>query len=130
MGGEKHVIFDMDIMLSESLDSMIIDVCNQRLFGACRQNINEIIGRGSWRGDLSKLRKIMSRLADPDMAEVVPVIKMVFDEKKEMIESLRLDQDLKDEMLLAVSYQRKKFGVDQRRFKKNDDSAPRLERAH
>lgn len=126
----KRIIFDMDKMLSDNLDFMIIDTSNTAIFGLTRQDLDDLIGMNSWRRNLSKLRKTFNRLAEPDAAEIAPVFKRIFDEKKEMIESLRLDQDLKDEMLLAVSYQRKKFGVDQRRFKKNDDSAPRLERAH
>ncbi len=126
----KRIIFDMDKMLSDNLDFMIIDTSNTAIFGLTRQDLDDLIGRGSWRRNLSKLRKIFNRLADPDAAEIVPVLKKVFDEKKEMVESLNLPQDLKDEILFALSYQRKKFGVDQRRLKKNDDSAPRLERAH
>lgn len=126
----KRIIFDMDKMLSDNLDFMIIDTSNTAIFGLTRQDLDDLIGMNSWRRNLSKLRKTFNRLAEPDAAEIAPVFKRIFDEKKEIIESLRLDQDLKDEILFALSYQRKKFGVDQRRFKKNDDSAPRLERAH
>ena len=126
----KRIIIDMDKMLSDNLDFMIIDTSNTAIFGLTRQDLDDLIGMNSWRRNLSKLRKTFNRLAEPEAAEIAPVFKRIFDEKKEIIESLRLDQDLKDEILFALSYQRKKFGVDQRRFKKNDDSAPRLERAH
>ena len=126
----KRIIFDMDKMLSDNLDFMIIDTSNTEIFGLTRQDLDDLIGRGSWRRNLSKLRKIFNRLADPDAAEIVPVLKKVFDEKKEMVESLNLPQDLKDEILFALSYQRKKVGVDQKHFKKNEDTAPRLELTH
>ena len=68
-------------------------------------------------------------MADPDAAEIVPVLKEIFDEKKMAIESMEMSRSLKDHILFALSRQRKLLGIDSRRFK-NGSQAQRLEIAH
>lgn len=130
MSEERHILFDMDKTLSDSLDYMIIDTNKQMVYGAYRQDLNDLIGRNSWRENLAKTRDTFKQLADPDAVEIVPALKVVFDEKKAMVESLDISQEMKDSILFALSVQRKCFGIDHKRFAQSDDTAPRLEIAH
>ena len=130
MNEKKHILFDMDKTLSDSLDNMIIDTSKQMVYGAYRHNLDDLIGRQSWRESLAKICDTFKRLADPDVAEIVPVFKNVFDEKKAMVESLEIAQEIKDQILFALSVQRKRFGIDHKRFTQSDDSSPRIEIAH
>ena len=126
----KHILFDMDKTLSDSLDYMIIDTSKQTVYGGYRQDLNDLVGRNSWRETLAKIQDTFKQLAEPDAVEIVPVFKKVFDEKKEMVESLEVAQEIKDQILFALSVQRKCFGIDHKRFAQNDDTSPRLEIAH
>ena len=130
MSEERHILFDMDKTLSDSLDYMIIETNKQMVYGVYRQNLDDLIGRHSWRENLAKISDTFKRLADPDAVEIVPALKEVFDEKKAMVESLEISQETKDEILFALSVQRKNFGIDHKRFAQSDDSSPRLEIAH
>lgn len=130
MTEEKHILFDMDKALSDSLDNMIVDTSKKAIFGVYRQNLNDLIGRESWRENLAKIRHTFKRLAYPDAEEIVPVLKRVFDEKKAMVESLDISQEMKDSILFALSVQRRNFDIDHKRFAKSDVSAPPLELIH
>lgn len=130
MTEKKHILFDMDKALSDSLDNMIVDTSKKTIFGVYKQNLDDLIGRNSWRENLAKIRDIFRRLADPDAAEIVPVFKSVFDEKKALVESLDISQEMKDSILFALSVQRRNFCIDHKRFTQSDESAPRLENAH
>ena len=126
----KHIIFNMDKTLSDSLDYMIIDTSKQTVYGGYRQDLNDLVGRNSWRENLAKTRDTFKQLAEPDAAEIVPAFKKVFEEKKAMVESLDISQEMKDSILFALSVQRKYFGIDHKRFAQGDDYSPRLEIAH
>ena len=124
-----HVLFDMDKQLSDGLDQMILDVSKTVILGTGRRSLDDLIGRSSWQDALSRIGKTLSRMADPDAAEIVPIFKDIFDDKKTMIKAMDMGQSLKDHVLFALSEQRKLLGIDHRRFK-NDDQAQRLEIAH
>ena len=124
-----HVLFDMDKALSENLDLMILDIGKSNIFGFEKRNIDDLTGRTSWLEGLNRIGKTLSRMADPDAAEIVPVLKEIFDEKKMAIESMEMSRSLKDHILFALSRQRKLLGIDSRRFK-NGSQAQRLEIAH
>ena len=124
-----HVIFDMDQALSENLDLMILEIGKNHVFGFGKRNIDDLLGRTSWLEGLNRIGKTLSKMADPDAAEIVPIFKEIFDEKKSMIESMEISRSLKDHILFALSQQRKLLGIDHRRFK-NDDQPQRLEIAH
>ena len=124
-----HVLFDMDQALSENLDLMILDIGKSNIFGFGKRNIDDLIGRTSWLEGLTRIGKTLSKMADPDAAEIVPIFKEIFDEKKSMIESMEVSRSLKDHILFALSQQRKILGIDHRRFK-NDNLPQRLEIAH
>ena len=131
MSEEKHILFNMDQTLSDSLDYMIVETSRKAVYGVYRQDLNDMIGRTSWRENLTKICNTFKRLADSDAAEIVPVFKKVFDEKKAMVESLEIAQEIKDSILFALSVQRKRMGIDNRNYKKSDDpSTQRLEIAH
>lgn len=131
MSKEKHILFNMDQTLSDSLDHMIVETSRKAVYGVYRQDLNDMIGRTSWRENLTKICNTFKRLANPDAAEIVPVFKKVFDEKKAMVESLEIAQEIKDSILFALSVQRKRMGIDNRNYKKSDDpSTQRLEIAH
>ena len=131
MSEEKHILFNMDQTLSYSLDYMIVETSRKAVYGVYRQDLNDMIGRTSWRENLTKICNTFKRLADSDAAEIVPVFKKVFDEKKAMVESLEIAQEIKDSILFALSVQRKRMGIDNRNYKKSDDpSTQRLEIAH
>ena len=129
MQTKVHVLFDMDKTLSENLDLMILDIGKSNIFGFEKRNIDDLIGRTSWLEGLTRIGKTLSRMADPDAAEIVPVLKEIFDEKKMAIESMEMSRSLKDHILFALSRQRKLLGIDSRRFK-NGSQAQRLEIAH
>lgn len=130
MSEERHILFDMDKTLSDSLDSMIVETSRKTVYGAYRQNLNDLVGRNSWRENLAKVRNTFKQLAEPDAMKVAAAFKKVFDEKKEMAESLDISQEMKDSILFALSVQRKNFGIDHKRFAQGDDYSPRLEIAH
>ena len=130
MSEERHILFDMDKTLSDSLDSMIVETSRKTVYGAYRQNLNDLVGRNSWRENLAKVRNTFKQLAEPDAVKVAAAFKKVFDEKKEMAESLDISQEMKDSILFALSVQRKNFGIDHKRFAQGDDYSPRLEIAH
>lgn len=129
MQTKVHVLFDMDKALSENLDLMILDIGKSNIFGFEKRNIDDLTGRTSWLEGLNRIGKTLSRMADPDAAEIVPVLKEIFDEKKMAIESMEMSRSLKDHILFALSRQRKLLGIDSRRFK-NGSQAQRLEIAH
>ena len=129
MQTKVHVLFDMDKALSENLDLMILDIGKSNIFGFGKRNIDDLTGRTSWLEGLNRIGKTLSRMADPDAAEIVPVLKEIFDEKKMAIESMEMSRSLKDHILFALSRQRKLLGIDSRRFK-NGSQAQRLEIAH
>lgn len=124
-----HVLFDMDQALSENLDLMILEIGKNNIFGFGKRNIDDLLGRTSWLEGLNRIGKTLSKMADPDAAEIVPIFKEIFDEKKSMIESMEVSRSLKDHILFALSQQRKLLGIDHRRFK-NDNQPQRLEIAH
>lgn len=130
MSEERHILFDMDKTLSDSLDSMIVETSRKTVYGAYRQNLNDLVGRNSWRENLAKVRNTFKQLAEPDAMKVAAAFKKVFDEKKEMAESLDISQEMKDSILFALSVQRKNFGIDHKRFTQSEDSSPRIEIAH
>ena len=129
MQTKVHVLFDMDKTLSENLDLMILDIGKSNIFGFEKRNIDDLTGRTSWLEGLNRIGKTLSKMADPDAAEIVPIFKEIFDEKKSMIESMEVSRSLKDHILFALSQQRKILGIDHRRFK-NDNQPQRLEIAH
>ena len=129
MQTKVHVLFDMDKALSENLDLMILDIGKSNIFGFGKRNIDDLTGRTSWLEGLNRIGKTLSKMADPDAAEIVPVLKEIFDEKKMAIESMEMSRSLKDHILFALSRQRKLLGIDSRRFK-NGSQAQRLEIAH
>ena len=124
-----HVLFDMDQALSENLDLMILEIGKNNIFGFGKRNIDDLLGRTSWLEGMNRIGKTLSKMADPDAAEIVPIFKEIFDEKKSMIESMEVSRSLKDHILFALSQQRKLLGIDHRRFK-NDNQPQRLEIAH
>ena len=126
----KHILFDMDKTLSDSLDYMIIDTSKQTVYGGYRQDLNDLVGRNSWRENLAKTRDTFKQLAEPDAVKVAAAFKKVFDEKKAMAESLDISQEMKDSILFALSVQRKNFGIDHKRFSQSEDFSPRIEIAH
>ena len=130
MSEERHILFDMDKTLSDSLDSMIVETSRKTVYGAYRQNLNDLVGRTSWRENLAKVRNTFKQLAEPDAVKVAAAFKKVFDEKKAMAESLDISQEMKDSILFALSVQRKNFGIDHKRFTQSEDSSPRIEIAH
>lgn len=130
MSEERHILFDMDKTLSDSLDSMIVETSRKTVYGAYQQNLNDLVGRNSWRENLAKVRNTFKQLAEPDAMKVAAAFKKVFDEKKEMAESLDISQEMKDSILFALSVQRKNFGIDHKRFTQSEDFSPRIEIAH
>ena len=130
MSEERHILFDMDKTLSDSLDSIIVETSRKTVYGAYRQNLNDLVGRNSCRENLAKVRNTFKQLAEPDAMKVAAAFKKVFDEKKEMAESLDISQEMKDSILFALSVQRKNFGIDHKRFTQSEDSSPRIEIAH
>ena len=111
MQTKVHVLFDMDKALSENLDLMILDIGKSNIFGFEKRNIDDLTGRTSWLEGLNRIGKTLSRMADPDAAEIVPVLKEIFDEKKMAIESMEMSRSLKDHILFALSRQRKLLGI-------------------
>ena len=130
MSEERHILFDMDKTLSDSLDSMSVETSRKTVYGAYQQNLNDLVGRNSWRENLAKVRNTFKQLAEPDAMKVAAAFKKVFDEKKEMAESLDISQEMKDSILFALSVQRKNFGIDHKRFTHSEDFSPRIEIAH
>ena len=130
MSEERHILFDMDKTLSDSLDCMIVETSRKAVYGVYRQDLNDLVGRNSWRENLAKVRNTFKQLAEPDAMKVAAAFKKVFDEKKEMAESLDISQEMKDSILFALSVQRKNFGIDHKRFTQSEDSSPRIEIAH
>ena len=126
----KHVLFDMDKTLSDSLDCMIVETSRKAVYGVYRQDLNDLVGRTSWRENLAKIRDTFKQLAEPDAMKAAAAFKKVFDEKKEMAESLDISQEMKDSILFALSVQRKNFGIDHKRFTQSEDFSPRIEIAH
>ena len=126
----KHILFDMDKTLSDSLDCMIVETSRKAVYGVYRQDLNDLVGRTSWRENLAKVRNTFKQLAEPDAVKVAAAFKKVFDEKKAMAESLDISQEMKDSILFALSVQRKNFGIDHKRFTQSEDSSPRIGIAH
>ena len=130
MSEERHILFDMDKTLSDSLNCMIVETSRKAVYGVYRQDLNDLVGRNSWRENLAKVRNTFKQLAEPDAVKVAAAFKKVFDEKKAMAESLDISQEMKDSILFALSVQRKNFGIDHKRFTQSEDSSPRIEIAH
>ena len=126
----KHIIFDMDIALSKNLDEMIADLVNTQNARPKRKELNELDGK-PYQRSLQIIQDRISQMADPDVAEIAPVLIDIFDSKKKWIEESDKNRDTKDEILYALSVQRKRMGIDNRNYKKSDDlSTQRLEIAH
>ena len=68
--GDKHILFDKDHELSETLDAMVIDVVGSYMIRGKRKSLDNLVGTTSWRESLKKLRTdFLERLAEPDAAE-------------------------------------------------------------
>ena len=70
-----HVLFDMDQALSENLDLMILEIGKNNIFGFGKRNIDDLLGRTSWLEGLNRIGKTLSKMADPDAAEIVPILR-------------------------------------------------------
>lgn len=130
MSNEKHVLFNMDAELSQNLDEMIADLVNTKNARPKRKELNELDGK-PYQRSLQIIQDRISQMADPDVAEIAPVLIAIFEKKKRRIEESDIYRETKDEILYALSVQRKRMGIDSRKFKKADDSSTqRIEIAH
>lgn len=135
MMGDKHIIFDKDHELSETLDAMIIDVVGSYMIRGKRKSMDNFVGTASWRESLRKLRTdFLERLAEPDAAETAASFVKIFEEKRKMITELDLDAygpEARDAAIFSLSEQAKALGIYSRRYKKDDSSlSQRLELTH
>ena len=133
--GDKHILFDKDHELSETLDAMIIDVVGSHMIRGKRKSIDNLIGTTSWRESLKRIRTdFLERLAEPDAAETAAAFVKVFEEKRKMISELDLDSydpEARDAAIFSLSEQAKTLGIYSRRYKKDDSSlSQRLELTH
>ncbi len=135
MMGDKHILFDKDHELSETLDAMVIDVVGSYMIRGKRKSLDNLVGTTSWRESLKKLRTdFLERLAEPDAAETAAAFVKVFEEKRKMISELDLDAydpEARDAAIFSLSEQAKTLGIYSRRYKKDDSSlSQRLELTH
>lgn len=135
MMGDKHILFDKDHELSETLDAMVIDVVGSYMIRGKRKSLDNLVGTTSWRESLKKLRTdFLERLAEPDAAETASAFVKVFEEKRKMISELDLDAydpEARDAAIFSLSEQAKTLGIYSRRYKKDDSSlSQRLELTH
>ena len=130
MSNEKHILFDMDSILSNSLDEMINNLANTANTPFKRIRRDDLDGK-PYQRSLQLIQDRISQMADPDVAEIAPVLIDIFDSKKKWIEESDKNRDTKDEILYALSVQRKRMGLDSRKYKRSDDpSTQRIEIAH
>ena len=130
MSNEKHVLFNMDAELSQNLDEMIADLVNTKNARPKRKELNELDGK-PYNRSLRIMQDRIAQMADPDVAEIAPVLIAIFEKKKRRIEESDIYQETKDNILYALSVQRKRMGIDSRKYKKSDEpSTQRLEIAH
>ena len=130
MSNEKHVLFNMDAELSQNLDEMIIDMINAQNGHPKRKELAELDGK-PYNRSLRIMQDRIAEMADPDVAEIAPVLIAIFEKKKRRIEESDIYRETRDEIPYALSVQRKRMGIDSRKFKKADDSSTqRIEIAH